>query len=393
MRFDFTTAGRIIFGPGTREEVPALASRMGRHALVVGGRSRGRTSGLIQGLRARGMNATIFAVDREPTMEIILEGLTLARAESCDLVIGMGGGSVIDAGKAIAALLTNPGELLEYLEVIGGSQSIPNPPAPYIAIPTTAGTGTEVTRNAVIISREHEVKVSMRSDMMLPRLVVADPELTYSLPPHITAGTGLDALTQLVEAFVSVKANPFTDGLCREGLVRAARSLNTVYADGGDKTAREDMMLASLFSGLALANAGLGAVHGFAAPLGGMFDAPHGIICARLLPIVMDVNIRALSVRSPGSQALARYGEIARILTGNPGADARQGVAWVEETCAAMHIPPLSAIGLSEEHIPSLVEKAARASSMKGNPAGLTGQELEEIARRSLTPVPARVPR
>jgi len=393
MRFEFSTAGRIIFGPGTREEVPALASRMGRRALVVGGRSRDRIAGLIQGLKAWGMNAVTFAVDREPTMEIVLEGLALARVEGCDLVIGMGGGSVIDAGKAISALLTNPGELLEYLEVIGGSQSIPNPPAPYIAIPTTAGTGTEATRNAVIISREHKVKVSMRSEMMLPRLVVADPELTYSLPPHITARTGLDALTQLIEAFVSVKANPFTDGLCREGLARAARSLNTVYADGGDKAAREDMMLASLFSGLALANAGLGAVHGFAAPLGGMFDAPHGIICARLLPIVMDVNIRALSARSPGLQALARYGEIARILTANPGADARQGVAWVEETCAAMHIPPLSTIGLSEEHIPSLVEKAMRASSMKGNPIGLTGQELEEIARRSLTPVPARVPR
>ena len=158
------------------------------------------------------------------------------------------------------------------------------------------------------------------------------------------------------------------------GLARAARSLNTVYADGGDKAAREDMMLASLFSGLALANAGLGAVHGFAAPLGGMFDAPHGIICARLLPIVMDVNIRALSARSSGSQALARYGEIARILTGNPGADARQGIAWVEEACAAMHIPPLSTIGLSEEHIPSLVEKAMRASSMKGIPSGSPGR-------------------
>ncbi len=393
MRFDFTTAGRIIFGPGTREEVPALASSMGRYALVVGGRSRERTAGLIQGLKARGMNAVTFAVDREPTTEIILEGLTLARAESCDFVIGMGGGSVIDAGKAISALMTNPGELLEYLEVIGGSRSIPNPPAPYIAIPTTAGTGTEVTRNAVIISREHKVKVSMRSDMMLPRLVVADPELTYSLPPHITAGTGLDALTQLVEALVSVKANPFTDGLCREGLIRAARSLNAVYADGGNKAAREDMMIASLFSGLALANAGLGAVHGFAAPLGGMFNAPHGVICARLLPIVMDANIRALAERDPGSPALARYGEIARVLTGDPGASASQGVAWVEQTCAAMNIPALSSVGLTEEHIPSLVAKAARASSMKGNPVGLTGQELETIARRSLTPVPARVPR
>lgn len=384
MRFEFATAGKILFGPGTIREVPALAARMGTRALVVGGRSRERLSGLVRGLHEQGMKTVTFSVSREPTMEIVLEGLALARADACDLVIGMGGGSVIDAGKAIAALLTNPGDLLDYLEVIGKAQSISRPPAPYVAIPTTAGTGTEVTRNAVIISSEHKVKVSMRSDMMLPKLVVADPELTCSMPPGITAATGLDALTQLIEAFVCAKANPLTDGLCREGLARAARSLEVVYDDGGNTAAREDMMLASLFSGLALANAGLGAVHGFAAPLGGMLDAPHGVICARLLPIVMDMNITALSERSPDSPALSRYAEIAGVLTNDPKADAMQGVSWVDKICTAMHVSSLDSIGLTQDHIPSLVDKARRASSMKGNPIELTESELASIVQRAL---------
>lgn len=237
----------------------------------------------------------------------------------------------------------------------------------------------------MIISPEHKVKVSMRSDMMLPRLVAADPDLTLSVPPDITACTGLDALTQLIEAFVSIRANPLTDALCREGLARAGRSLKTVYSKGDDTSAREDMMLASLFSGLALANAGLGAVHGFAAPLGGMFDAPHGAICARLLPIVMEANITALARRSPDSPALARYAEIARILTNDPGADARQGIAWVEETCAAMRIPSLDRIGMRREDIPVLVEKAGRASSMKGNPVELAKEELAAIIDKALS--------
>ena len=384
MRFDFSTAGKILFGPGVVREVAPVASRMGKRALVVGGKSRGRTAGLIQSLKDLGMETITFSVTREPTVEIVLEARALARAHSCDLVIGMGGGSVIDTGKAVAALLTNPGELTDYLEVIGGSKSIPDRPAPYIAVPTTAGTGTEVTRNAVIISSRHNIKVSMRSDMMLPRLVASDPELTYSMPPDITAGTGFDALTQLIEAFVSVKANPLTDGLCREGLVRAARSLKVAYEDGRNAAAREDMMLASLFSGIALANAGLGAVHGFAAPLGGMFEAPHGAICARLLPIVMDVNIRALKERNPGSPALPRYDQIAGILTADPGATTPQGVSWVERTCEDLHIPALGAIGLSQEHIRTLVEEAAQTSSIKGNPVTLNRQELTEIIERAL---------
>ena len=217
-------------------------------------------------------------------MTLVRQGVELARREQCDLVIAFGGGSAIDAGKAIAALLANGGELTDYLEVIGKGQPLRHPSVPFIAVPTTAGTGSEVTRNAVLASAEHQVKVSMRSPLMLPRLAVVDPELTLELPPAVTASTGLDALTQLIEPYVSIRANPLTDGFCLEGLRRVSRSLRRAYHAGRDITAREDMSLASLLGGLALANAGLGVVHGFAAPVGGMFHAPHGAICAALLP-------------------------------------------------------------------------------------------------------------
>ena len=210
--------------------------------------------------------------------------------ERCDTVIGFGGGAALDAAKAIAILMTNPGDVTDYLEIIGRGKTLTEPPVPCIAIPTTAGTGSEVTRNSVIASREERVKVSLRSPLMLPKVVVVDPELTYDLPPAITASTGVDALTQLIEPFVCSRANPLTDGLCQEGIERVARSLRRAFESAGrgeapaDAAAREDMAVASLFGGLALANAGLGAVHGLAAPLGGMIGAPHGAVCAALLP-------------------------------------------------------------------------------------------------------------
>ena len=218
------------------------------------------------------------------------------------------------------------GELLDYVEIIGRGQALTKPSAPFIAIPTTAGTGSEVTRNAVLASPEHRVKVSLRSPLMLARVALVDPELTYDLPPALTASTGLDALTQLIEPFVCLRANPMTDGLCVEGMRRAARSLRVAFTDGQNKSAREDMAVASLFGGLALANAGLGAVHGFAGPIGGMFPAPHGAVCAALLPHVMTANIRALRQRAPGSEALRRYDKVARLLTGST--QQRRMTAW-----------------------------------------------------------------
>jgi alcohol dehydrogenase class IV len=384
MNFEFATATRIIFGAGALQKIGPLAAEMGGCALVVTGRSSARAERLLAALSAQGIAYSTFTVAGEPTVDVARRGVQQAREAGCNLVIGFGGGSALDTGKAVAGLLTNSGDLFDYLEVIGKGQPLSRPAAPMIAIPTTAGTGSEVTRNAVLDSPEHRVKVSLRSPLMLPRLALVDPELTYDLPPAITASTGLDALTQVTEPYVSIRANPLTDAICREGMGRAARSLRRAYEHGDDPAARQDMALASLFGGLALANAGLGAVHGFAAPLCGMFHGPHGATCASLLPHVMAVNVRALRERAPEGEALRRYGEIARILTGDPGAAAEDGIAWVKDLCAALNVPSLAAFEVTEADFPALVEKGAVASSMQANPIKLTPDELGEILALAL---------
>lgn len=384
MKFEFATAGRIVFGPGTWREAVAIARELGRSALVVTGRSVARGEPLCAALRAAGIQPVVFAVPGEPTIDLISEGMRAARAGECDHVIAFGGGSAIDAGKAIAALLTNDGALLDYLEVIGHGQPLRVAPAPCIAIPTTAGTGAEVTRNSVLASPAHRVKVSLRSPLMLPRAAIIDPELTLDLPAGLTASTGLDALTQLIEPFLSCRANPLVDALCREGIPRVARSLRRACQHLSDLAAREDMALASLFGGLALANAGLGAVHGFAGPIGGMFPAPHGAVCAALLPHVLEINARALRERCPDSEALRRCDEVAHLLTGRPQAAAADGVRWIGELVKDLQIPGLRAHGLVEADQREVVEKSRQASSMKANPLPLTESELGEIFARAL---------
>jgi alcohol dehydrogenase class IV len=384
MRFEFATATRIIFGAGTLREIGPLAADMGRRALVVTGRDAARADPLLEALSAEGIGSAIFAVPGEPTTEIVQQGVEQARGAACNLIVGFGGGSAVDAGKAIAALLTNGGDVLDYLEVIGQGKALTQPPAPTIAIPTTAGTGAEVTRNAVLASPQHRVKVSLRSALMLPRLALVDPQLTYNLPPQVTASTGLDALAQVVEPFVSNQANPLTDALCRQGMRRAARSLRRAYEQGDDPAAREDMALASLLGGLALANAKLGVVHGFAGVLGGMFPAPHGAICGRLLPHAMAVNVQALKERAPESAALRRYDEVAQILSGDKDASASEGVAWVQALCQALQTPPLSAYGVTQDDFSILVQKTAVASSTRGNPIELGPDEMEEILARAI---------
>jgi len=384
MRFEFATAARIVFGAGTVREVAPAAKEMGRRALLVMGCPLECAATLIAGLKAAGLACPTLAVDTEPTLDLVRQGVELAREQQCDLVIGLGGGSAIDAGKAIAALLANSGELLDYLEVIGKGRSLRSPSVPFIAVPTTSGTGSEVTRNAVLASPEHRVKASLRSPFLLPRLAVVDPELTLDLPPAVTASTGLDALTQLIEPYVSIRANPITDMFCLEGMCRAAGALLRACLDGHDRQARADMALASLLGGLALANAGLGAVHGFAAPVGGMFTAPHGAVCAALLPHAMEVNIRALRARAPQSDSLRRFQTVARILTGDADAAPEDGVNWVSRVCQALSIPPLRSYGVQERDVPVLVENAAQASSMKANPIPLTPDELREVLSRAL---------
>jgi alcohol dehydrogenase class IV len=375
MTFEFATAGRILFGRGTSRQVPDLARGLGRRALVVlGGSGRGREA-LTGGLSDAGVSSVVVKVGGEPTTHLVDEAARLARAGGCDLVIAQGGGSVIDAGKAVAVILTNPGDVLDYLELVGGGKPLLNPGVPFVAVPTTAGTGAEVTRNAVLDVPERRVKASLRGHHLLARLAVVDPELTLSLPPAVTAYTGMDALTQLIEPFVGNAASPLTDGVCREGLARAARSLAAAYRDGSDLAARENMALAALCGGIALANARLGAVHGFAGVLGGATGQAHGALCARLLPFVMEANVRAAEER--GDPAITRrYTEVARTLTGDPGADARDGVSWVRRLCDALQIPPLREAGLTAADCGGLVPLARRASSMRGNPVELSDEEL-----------------
>lgn len=393
MNFEFATATRIVFGAGVLREVGARAKEFGHRALVVTGRDTHRAEPLLAALRHDGVTGLTFSVFGEPEIETIEQGIKQARNQRCEMVIGFGGGSALDAGKAIAAMLANNGELLDYLEVIGRGKTITRPSAPFIAIPTTAGTGSEVTRNAVLASAQHHVKVSLRSPLMLPKVALVDPELTYDLPPAITASTGLDALTQLIEPYVSCRANAMTDALCLEGIRRAARSLKIAYHAAANKNsepdvpsraAREDMSVASLFGGLALANAGLGAVHGFAGPIGGMFPAPHGAVCAALLPHVMETNIRALRERESESQSLSRYKEVARLLTNLANPKEEDGIAWVRNAVVELHIPPLSTYGIGPKHTATLVEKATNASSMKANPIALTANELSATLERAL---------
>ena len=396
MLFEFATATRIVFGPGTLKQLPAAAREFGRRPLVVTGRDASRAQPVLALLASAQLAATSFPIVHEPSTDDITRGVAHARAHDCDFVIGFGGGSALDAAKAIAALLTNSGDLYDYLEVVGRAQPLPNPAAPCIAIPTTAGTGSEVTRNAVLSAASapgrdasprrplSRVKVSLRSPHMLPRLALIDPELTYDLPPVLTASTGLDALTQLIEPYVSSRANPLVDAVCVEGIRLAARSLRRAVENGRDPSAREDMSLASLFGGLALANAGLGAVHGFAGPIGGMFPAPHGAVCAALLPSVIETNLAALRTRAPTHPSLARYDEIARLVTAQPHATAADLVHWTHDLLAALHIAPLSTYGITRSDFPAIVEAAARASSMKANPLPLTSDELTEILSRTL---------
>ena len=386
MHFEFGTATRIVFGPGSLKELLPVAKSFGMRALFVDGVSGARAAGSIDRLKAAGIAVTEFHISGEPTVASVLAGLSQARSQNCDFIIGLGGGSVIDSGKAIAALLSNPGDVYDYLEVVGKGETLSRPSAPYIAIPSTGGTGTEVTRNAVLAVTEQRVKVSLRSPFMLPRLAIIDPELTYGLPPQVTATSGLDALTQLIEPFLSNASNPMTDAVCRDGIRRVARSLRHAY-EADEHSAREDMSLAALFGGMALANAKLGAAHGFAGPIGGMFPAPHGAICARLLPLVMETNLTAIQDRAPDLPVLSRFTEVSRLLTGNPDAFAEDGIRWLHQLCADLKIPSLASYGVTSSDFPVMVAQSRKASSMKGNPIELTDAELTSIlATAAATP-------
>lgn len=389
--FELATAGRIVFGAGAREQiVPALTEIGAARVLLVTGRSGRSSDELVQRFAVQQIQASVFRVVGEPSVDIARAGAREAKTWRADAVVAVGGGSALDAGKAIAALGTLETDVMEHLEVVGAGRPLARPPLPFIAVPTTAGTGSEVTRNAVLSVPSAGVKASLRSHLMLPRLAVVDPDLLRGAPATTVAHSGLDALSQLIEPFLSSRANPISDALAREAIPRSARALRRAHVEGldGDDAApvRADLALASLCGGLCLANAGLGAIHGFAAPLGGMFDAPHGAVCAALLPHVLAVNLEALRARAPGHPALPRFRELGALLEGTPARATSDdaAVGFVAELCRALGIPPLRRYGMTAAKIPELVERAKRASSMKGNPLPLTDDELAEIATRAL---------
>jgi len=374
--FEFGTAGRILVGQGRAAELPEVLAALGSRVLVCTGADPARHAGLLAGL---GLPAAQFSVGGEPTVDLARAGAAAAREHGADVVAAIGGGSVIDTGKAVAMLLGNGGDPLDYLEVVGSGRKITKPSAPFAAVPTTAGTGAEVTANAVLAAPAHGLKASLRSPLMIPAVALVDPGLTVSCPPPVTAASGMDALTQCLEPYVSVRANPLTDGLAREGLRRAAAGLRAAFADGSDLAARTDMAMCSLLGGMALANAKLGAVHGLAGVIGGTAAVPHGVACAALLAPVIEANVRALRSAPDGQPALDRYTEIAGILTGNPAAAVEDGFAWIRDTVGLLEIPRLAAFGLSLQDVDDVVAKAAASSSMQGNPVVLSDDDLRTI--------------
>jgi|WetSurSiteA1Bulk_404760.scaffolds.fasta_scaffold00062_14 alcohol dehydrogenase class IV len=384
MQFEFLSITRIIFGSGKLNSIAEIAKEFGNKAFILYGCPKTISDRLNNLLNIHGYSCLSIKIAQEPTIDLIRYLVEAAKQFSPDLVIGIGGGSALDSAKAAAIFLSNPGEITDYLEIIGKGKPILSPSVPIITIPTTSGTGAEVTKNAVIASPHHSLKISLRSPNLFPKVALIDPELTIILPPEITAFTGMDALTQLIEPFTCNLPNPITDALCYEGIQRIRQSIYQAFDNGKDIQARENMSLASLFSGLALANAKLGAVHGLAGPIGGEISAPHGAICACLLPLVMEENLKALQARTPDHPTLDRFGTIGKILCNHSSATAQDGLDWIRKFNLQAKIPQLSAFGLTEEMSNIIIEKAIHSSSMKGNPITLTDIELRNILQKSL---------
>jgi alcohol dehydrogenase class IV len=383
MKFELFLPGRIIFERGSRSQIGDIASSIGNRAFLLYAKNHPLVPEIRDRLQGIGLDLLAYPVSGEPDLESVSKIVTEGKNHDSDLVISIGGGSVIDTGKVVSAMLRNSGQISDYIEIVGMNLPLQNKPAPFIAVPTTAGTGSEVTKNAVLVIPAKKIKVSMRSNMMIPQIAIIDPELTVSMPRPVTASTGMDAIIQLIEPFVSIKANHFVDGLCREAIPLGANSLAQSVADGSNLQAREDMCFTSLCGGIALANAGLGAVHGFAGIIGGMKTVPHGMICASLLAGTLRVNIEALKKRQPGSPSTKKFKELAIILTGNTNAGIFDSVGWTERACMEIGIKRLSELGIDEKQYPEICEKAALSSSMKGNPILLEKEEMLQILELS----------
>lgn len=375
--FGFATATEILFGRGQAVAAPARVAAMGRRVLLVGGASPARGDRLADGLVEAGCMLARFAVPREPDMALVEAGVALARAEAVEVVVALGGGAVIDAGKAIAALVPAPRPMLTYLEVVGDGRPLDAAPLPFVALPSTAGTGAEVTRNAVIGVPAAARKVSLRDPRMLPRLAIVDPALTDGCPREVTLASGLDAITQVIEPYVCTRANPLTDALCRDAIPRGLAALLRLIA-GEDREARDEMAWVSLCGGLALANAGLGAVHGLAGPLGGLTGAAHGAICGALLPHVLAANRAAVSDPALAAR-LDQVGDWIGRAFGVAGAPVDHAAALLAAWSRQAGLPGFTALGIGAGAQAAAAEAAATSSSMKANPAALDAAALRAV--------------
>jgi alcohol dehydrogenase class IV len=384
VRFDLAVPADVRFGAGRISEVPqALAALGTSHVLVVTGRTTSRADSVRSALTELGISSVVFAVETEPSIDLVRTAVAQLTEAGSNAVLGFGGGSALDVAKAVAVLATAGTDPLDHLEVIGAGRPISRPGLPCVAVPTTAGTGSEVTRNSVLSGGG--VKASLRSQLMLPKVAVVDPDLLIGLRAPTIAASGMDALSQLIEPLLSQRANPFSDALARDGIRRSARSLRRAYEGGmANAGVREDLALASLFGGLCLANSGLGAVHGLAAAAGARLSAPHGAVCAAVLAAAVKVNLSALRDRASGHPAVLRMGEVATLLTGRPDADPEDAIGWLQELTTALSIPGLASYGLDDAEIPAVVATAQKASSMRANPIELTDAEVREIVTRSL---------
>lgn len=386
--FQFARLPDIYFGCGKRSLLPGLISRYGSSVILVTGRKSfiesGNASVLLESLRARDIVYHIVSVSGEPSPDLIDETVTRLRDACPAAVVSIGGGSVVDAGKAISAMVQMPDSVKNYLEVVGTKEH-PGTKIPFIALPTTSGTGSEATKNAVLSSVGiNGFKRSLRHDNFVPDIAVIDPELTLDCPRDITSASGMDCFTQLIESFLSVKASVYTDALAVGGLKSIKRSLLRSYAIGSDLEARTDMSFAALTSGICLANAGLGTVHGLAGTIGGLHDIPHGLVCGTLMAVANEVNVRELRKGPSGSEALTKYATLGKIFIDS--ADGSEDyyidgfISYLHELTEALELPGLRKFRLNQKDIRIISSQ----TDNKNNPVRLGADELIEIVSRRL---------
>lgn len=373
--FAIAAPPRILFGRGEAGKAPALIAAFGPRGVVVHGAHARRAAWLIDGLAGQGVQAQTLACPEEPTLRMVERAVADLRRAGPQWVVALGGGAVIDMGKALAALIPAPGGAMDHLEVVGKGLPLAADPLPFIAIPTTAGTGAEVTKNAVIGLPDHGRKVSLRDDRMIARLAIVDPALTDLCPRAVTLASGLDAITQVIEPYVSSRATPFTDALAMPAIEAGLPALMRLM-QGEDPGSRDTMAWVSLSGGLALANAGLGAVHGLAGVIGGMTGAAHGAICGVLLPHVIEAN---RSAAAPGSRTATRLDHVCRTLGAALGTDATGAPGALAAWARAAGLPGLAAQGLNTADHAATATAALASSSMKGNPVALTAATLQAI--------------